>query len=154
MATCTFAARIALDLALVVTSPSMIDFSRQRDATATEDTARTARVCQLAAAKVESRLGSAGSYDDTDATIGDQVFLDFGSRIALLRYSQVYSLVLTDTGTSYIGTVIEELEEYRETLVAEQIKLGVAKVDNTDLNKRRPHSTWGSTADPASPPER
>jgi len=153
MATATFAERIALDLALIVANPSMIDFSRQRDATATENTARTTRVCQLAAAKVESRLGAAGSYDDTDATIGNQIWLDFGTRLALLRYSQVYTLTLTDFGVGYIGSVHEEIEEYRETLVQEAVKLVVGKVDNTALNKRRSHSTWGSTADPASPPE-
>lgn len=153
MASATFAERIALDLAILVANSSMIDFSRQRDATATENTARTDRVSQLAAAKVESRLGSAGSYDDTDATIGNQIWLDFGTRIALLRYSQVYSLTLTDFGVGYIGSVHDELEEFRETLVQEAIKLTVGKVDNTALNKRRPNSTWGSTADPVSPPE-
>lgn len=153
MATATFAARIALDLAALVASATMIDLSRQRDATATENTARTTRVAQMAAAKVESRLGSAGSYDDTDGTIGDQIWLDLGVRIALLYYSQVYTFTLTEPGRAYVGMVLEELELYRQTLVQEALTSQVARVDNDTLNKRRNHSTWGSTADPTNPPE-
>jgi len=153
MATATFAARIALDLAVLLANQAMIDLSRQQDATATENTARTTRVSQMAAAKVESRLGSAGSYDDTDGTIGDQIWLDLGVRIALLYYSQVYTFTLTEPGRDYVGTVLDELELYRQTLVQEALVSQVAKVDNDTLNKRRNHSTWGSTADPANPSE-
>ncbi|MCZ7608501.1 MAG: hypothetical protein M5U25_21150 [Planctomycetota bacterium] len=153
MAACTFAERIALDLAVLVASASIIDLSRQRDATATENTARTTRVCQMAAAKVESRLGSAGSYDTVDGTIGEQIWLDFGVRLALLYYSQVYTFTLTEKGMSYVGAVREEIEEYRQTLVQETPRTVIQRMDNEALNKRRPHSTWGSNPDDAVEPE-
>jgi len=153
MASCTYAERIALDLAVLIASDSMIDLSRQRDATATENTVRTTRVCQMAAAKVESRLGSAGSYDDTDGTIGEQIWLDFGVRMALLYYSQVYTFTLTEKGMNYVGAVREEIEEYRQTLVQETPRTVIQRMDNEALNKRRPHSTWGSNPDDATEPE-
>lgn len=153
MAACTFSARIALDLAALVASATMIDLSRQRDATATENTARTTRVAQMAAAKVESRLGSSGSYDDTDGTIGDQIWLDFGVRIAMLYYSQVYTFTLTDAGVGYVGAVLDELELYRKTMVQETARIVIQRMDNEALNKRRPHSTWGSNPDDVTEPE-
>jgi len=155
MAAATFAERLNLDLTLLIADQALIDLSRQQDATATQNTSRTTRVCQMAAAKVESRLGPAGAYDDTDATIGDQIFLDFGIRLALYYYSQVYTFVLKEAGVAYIGSIREEIDEHREMLVQAAI-LGqptVVKVDNDALNKRRPNSTWGSTSDPADPPE-
>lgn len=147
MATATFAERIQDDLAVLISDPTMIDLSRQRNATATEDTTKTIRVAQMAAAKVESRLGSAGSYDDTDGTVGKQIFLDFGVRIALMRYSQVYSLVLTDAGRLYIGSVNQELEEYRMSLVQEASNPVVASHDNDEFNQRHDGPNWDDDDD-------
>lgn len=141
MATATFAERIQDDLTVLIADATLIDLSRQRDATATQNTARTLRVAQMAAAKIESRLGAAGSYDDTDGTIGNQVFLDFGIRWALMLYSQMYSLALTDAGVVMINMLREEIEELRESLVQEA-DLGTGIMDNDDLNARYPHSTW------------
>ena len=153
MATATFAARLNLDLTILIADQAMIDMSRQQSTTATQDATKTTRVCQMAAAKVESRLGAAGSYDDTDGLIGNQIFLDFGIRIALMYYSQIYTFTLKDAGVDYLSSVMDELEEYRATLVQEAVKTVVARQDNDVLNKRRNHSTWGTTADPAAPPE-
>ncbi len=153
MAACTFAQRLVVDLGVLLASATVIDLSRQRDATATENTARTARVAQLAAAKIESRLGSAGAYDDADGTVGDQKWIDLGLRLAVLYYSQIYSLVLTEAGTGYLASVLEELEMYSEVL-RQEASLGIiARVDNDARNARYPHSTWGSTTDPDTAPE-
>lgn len=153
MAACTFAQRVAVDLGVLLASATVIDLSRQRDTTTTENTARTTRVAQLSAAKIESRLGSAGSYDDTDGTIGDQKWLDLGIRLAMFYYSQVYSLVLTDAGTRYLSSVLEELELFSDVLRQEATLGVVAKVDNDGRDARYPHSTWGSTSDPDAAPE-
>lgn len=143
MAAISYAARIQLDFAVLIASATMVDLSRQRDATAGENTVKTTRVSQMAAAKVESRLGPAGQYDDTDGTIGDQIFLDLGLRLALLYYSQFYTLTLTDAGTAAIVSIRTELEEQRVSMVQEAM-LGTSVMDNTKLNDRYPHSKWGS----------
>ena len=153
MATVTFPVKIGLDLVLLVADKTLIDMSRQRDSTATELTTRTVRVTEIAAAVVEGKLGDVGSFDDTDQTVGDLSALDLGIRIALLRYSQFYTLTMTEAGVAFIGLWKSDLEDIAAQRRQEAMTPIVAKVDNDKLNLRKPHSTWGSTSDPANPPE-
>ena len=53
MAAATFPERIQDDLAILIAGATVIDLSQQRTATATEDAAKTLRVCEMAAAKIE-----------------------------------------------------------------------------------------------------
>lgn len=124
MATCTFAARLVIDLAVIVASPTIIDASRQRVTTATEDSARTARVCSLAAGLVEGVLGSVGTYDDTLATTGDQTALEIALRIALHLYLHNYSLIQTgETDVMYQNLLLELnlLNDRRSSAVSPQL---------------------------------
>jgi len=147
MATATFAERIQDDLALLIADSTLIDLSRQRDATVTQDTDKTLRVCQMAASKVESVLGDAGSYDDADGTIGDQTFLDFGIRMALLYYSQIYTFTLTDKGVASMEFLMAEMESYAKGLRQEASTPVIDGPDNDKLNLRYPDSTWDSSTD-------
>lgn len=134
MASVTYAERIALDMALVIASETIEDFSRQRDPTNSENTTRTTRVAQMAASKIESRLGSAGLYDDTDATIGNQIFLEFGIRYAILLYSSIYSFVFSSAAGDTLTALKAEIEEYRATLIVAASTPVIGIRDNDDLN--------------------
>ena len=146
MATITYAARIQDDLQLLISSPTMIDATNQRDADVVENTALSLRASQMAAAKIEGILGEAGNYDDADGTIGDQQMLDLGIRLAMLYMTQVYSLTLNQAGVDYIGSVIDEAKDLarsRRQAVAPILK----SIDSDDLNKRHDGSTWPDDED-------
>jgi len=147
MAAITFAERIQDDLALLVADQSLIDLSRQRDATATEDTSRTLRVCQMAAAKLEGILGDAGSYDDTDVTIGDLQMLDLGVRLALRYYASVYSLTLTAEKQGLVEGIMAEAEALAKSRRQANSTPVVSVADNDDLNARHDNSTWADDDD-------
>lgn len=136
MATATFAERIQDDLAVLIADKTLIDLSRQRDATATQETARTLRVCQMAAAKVESKLGDVGSFDDTDGTIGDQTALDFGVRVAMMLYSQMYSLTLTEAGRDTFVSVMTEIDAEADVRRQEAGTPVIKSRENTQFNAR------------------
>ena len=136
MAVATYAERIALDLAILISNDTLIDLSRQRDATATENTARTTRVSQMAAAKIESRLGAAGNYDTTDTTVGKQIFIEFGVRYAILLYSSIYTFTFSDSAKTTLDDLKAEIEEYRGTLITNASTPVVGTRDNDDLNNR------------------
>lgn len=137
MASCTFGARIAVDLAIIIASPTVIDASRQRVTTATEDTTRTARVCVLAAKKVESVLGSVGLYDDADATIGDQDALEIGIRIATHLYLYQHSLIQTPATLELWRGLLSELRELADKRCAE-VTPQYGQPDNTELDALYP----------------
>lgn len=125
MATQTYQARLIADLALLVSAKKLANWSNLDDIKdesgdpRAENTARTAAVVRQAAAYVEGRLGAAGNYDDGDATVGNQRMVDFGVRYALLLYSQVLPVTLTDAGRAYIGDIKVEIEAEREALIQE-----------------------------------
>ena len=151
MAVATFAERIQDDLTVLIADQTLIDLSRQRDATATQDVPRTLRVSQMAASKVESVLGDVGSYDDTDGTIGDQQALDYGIRIALLYYSQMYTLTMTDAGQAMQGGVLEELENLAVQRRQTQGTPVVKNRDNDAFNARHDGPLWPDDDDTDAP---
>lgn len=153
MAAITLAARIQVGFAQLISNPTLIDLSNQRDADLVENSVLTARVSEMAAAKVEGKLGDTGSYDDNDPLIGDLTALDLGIRIGLMMYSQMYTLTLTEAGIAFFQSVLVELEDLAAQRRQEATLPVIANLDNDALNARRSHSTWGSTSDPANPPE-
>lgn len=136
MAVVTFAERIALDLALLIADITIRELSKQRGDPTSEDTSKTTRVSQMAASRVTRRLGDSGSYDDTDATIGDQTFLEFGMRYAIVLYSSTYSFRFSDAARETEKELKLEIEEYRMTLTLEASTPVVKTRDNDDLNRR------------------
>lgn len=151
MATVTFPVKIGLDLVLLIADQTLIDMSRQRDSTATELASRTVRTTEHAAAKVQAKLGDVGSYDDTDQTLGDLAALDLGVRLALLRYSQVYTLTLTEDGRSYIGDIREELDEEADTRRQEAGTPVLKSRENTTFNLRHEGDDWPDKDDSDAP---
>lgn len=143
----TLSQRVYLDLAVLVSGSSLIDLSRQRDVTTSQDIIKTSRVCDMAAGKVESVLGVAGVYGSHDLTIGDYSFLDFGIRLALLYYSQVYSFTLSDKGTGSMESLLAEVQQYAKGLRQEASTPALSTQDNDKLNKRRNVDTWDSSTD-------
>lgn len=125
MATQTYQARIIADLALLISAKKLANWSNMDDVKDSEgdpraeNTARTAAVVRQAAAYVEGRLGPAGNYDDADPSVGQQEWVDFGVRYALMLYSQVYPVTLTDAGLRYIGDIKAEIADFHEILVQE-----------------------------------
>lgn len=110
MATATFAARIQLDLVILISAPSLIDLTNQRDLDTVTNTVLLGRVCQMAAAKIGSKLGDVGDYDDTDGTIGDQEALDLGIRLALHYLTNVYTLTQTQESLTAQKAIFDELD--------------------------------------------
>lgn len=147
MAVATFPERIQDDLTLLVADKTLIDLSNQRDSDTNEDSARTLRVCQMAAANIERKLGDVGLYDDTDGTIGDLEALDLGVRLALYRYATSYTLKLTAAGQEVIGTVLEELEDLAKSRRQENSTPVIGIPDNDGLNARHSSSVWADDDD-------
>ena len=151
MASVTFSAKIVLDLALLVADQTIIDLSRQRDSTAGQLTTRTVRVSEHAAAAVEAKLGTVGAFDDTDQAIGDLAALDIGTRLALLRYSQVYPLTFTDAGTAMISEIKTELEDLAASRRQEQGTPVLKSRENTLFNTRHAGDDWPDKNDSDAP---
>lgn len=106
----TLAAQITTDLAVLVSDKTIKDYSKQRSDPTEEDTAKTAKVCAHVAAMVQVFLGSV----DGD----DVVAVDLGTRLALGRYANVYSMRLTEEGRALVNDVMVELETVAERRVA------------------------------------
>lgn len=146
MAACTFSARLVIDLAIVIASPTIIDASRQRVTTATEDTTRTARVCDMAAAKVVSVLGDVGAYDTSDGSIGDLQALDIGLRIAMHLYLHHFSLIQTTETDTMWQNLLDELDGLAARRSAE-VPPQLGQLDLTELDRLYPTTPpWSSDA--------
>lgn len=144
MAVCTFGARLVVDFAVIIADATIIDASRQRVTTATQDSARTARVCTVAAKKVESVLGSVGSYDDADATVGDQDALELGIRVALHLYLHAYSLIQTSETNTLWQDLMKELKELAEKRVSE-VQPQFGSPDMSGLDRIYPTDQWDNS---------
>lgn len=141
MASITFAQRIQDDLQVLIASDTLIDLTNQRDTDSSEDTDISLRASQFAAAKIESILGSAGTYDDTDQTIGDQVMLDLGVRLAyerLRRMTGVWDAEDEDVEKQ----IVEEAKDLNGARVQENALPVRKSKDNEELNKRYKSSEW------------
>lgn len=133
----TLASQIATDLAVLVASANIIDLSNQRDTDATEDTTRTARVCAMAAAKVQSYLG------DVDGT--DLQAVDIGVRLAAVYYSASYPLL--STKQDVLSNIYAELAELRESRLSE-VEPQLGEVDLTNLDAVYPtEPEWNTEED-------
>lgn len=128
----TLQAQIVTELAVVIASANMIDLSNQRDTDVAEDTTRTAKVAELAAAKVKSYLG------DVDST--DVQAVDIGLRIALLYYSNNYSLIQGQAGRDALQSIYAELDELRQSRLSE-IEPQLGSPDLTNLDALYPTET-------------
>lgn len=146
MASITFAQRIQDDLQVLIASNTLIDLTNQRDSDATEDTDISLRASQFAAAKIESILGSAGTYDDTDQTIGDQVMLDLGVRLAYERLRRMTGVWDTED-EDVEKQIVEEAKDLNETRVQENALPVRKSKDNEELNKRYKSSEWPDDSD-------
>lgn len=146
MASITFAQRIQDDLQVLIASDTLIDLTNQRDTDANEDTDISLRASQFAAAKIESILGSAGTYDDTDQTIGDQVMLDLGTRLAYERLRRMTGV--WDTADEDVEKqIVEEAKDLNEARVQENALPVRKSKDNEELNKRYKSSEWPDDSD-------
>lgn len=143
MATCTFPVAIATYYRIVVASAHVISGSRQRSATATEDTAHTNAVANLVAAKVESILGPVGSFDDADISIGDTEALDIALRLMPIYVFNTFSLTKKGDAQTSFELLIEELENLN-TSRSQEVGPVVKSPDNTRLNNQFKSSTWPS----------
>lgn len=143
----SLADRTVLDLIELVADNTLVDLSRQRAVGDTKEWNRLNRVCVLAAARVESILGSAGSYTTHDLTVGDLTFLDFSTRWAILSFSNVYTLTMSDKGTDGMESLRVELQQYARGLRQEASSPVIVERDNDKRNARYPDSTWDSNTD-------
>ena len=144
MAVCTFAARLVIDVSLVLAAETVIDLSRQRDVTATHNTAFTTRVCKMAANKVEAILGDVGSYDDSDITVGDQDALELGLRLAILFYSNTFTLMQTPDNREALRELIDEIKELAAVRV-DEVRPQFGEPDTSDVDNIYPGAgSWAS----------
>lgn len=102
----SLAAAIEVKLRLVLDGQTIIDLSRNRDTTATENTARTAAVALMAADDVQAVLG-----DEVDGN--DYPAVALATRLAALHWSQLYNMVLTPEGLAWLQGVENKLEVLR-----------------------------------------
>lgn len=123
----TLAAQILTDIQVVVASAHLVDLSNQRDADVSVDTTLLTKVCNYAAAKVQSYLGT--SVDGTDLTA-----VDIGVRWATLLLKGSFSLIGGVNNSDTRDALIAELKEYRAVLVIEASTPVVGIRDNDELN--------------------
>lgn len=136
----TLAVQIATDLRVLVSSKTLIDLTNVRDADTTEDTAITTKAAAHAAAKIQSRLGTAIDGDDTTA-------VDLGVRLALARLKTVYSARMTPEGADYIAGLDAEIDAEADIRAAEASVTHVVEDDHTDSNERYPDPSWDDPDD-------
>lgn len=130
----TLAAALQTNLTAVVAAATLTDLSRQRETTAGENTARTAAVCAMAAAKVQAYLGN---VDDSDAQA-----VAWGTDLAALEYAARWPMTLPDTALASRDRVMQELERLAASRVAENADPVAAERDFTGLDTRYPATKW------------
>lgn len=121
---------------------NLIELTNQRDDDANEDTDISLRAARFAAAQVESVVGDAGDYDDSDETAGDSILSSIGSDLALLKLYQ-YAGNWTPDRAERETSLIEQLENLNTSRI-QAVAPVVKTPDNDDLNIRHPHSEWSS----------
>lgn len=119
MAATTFANRIALSLRLLIPEQRIINMSRGPGPGTTELTTRTAEMANVAANVYEARMGSAGAYDDASSTIGNQQALAWGVRYAKHLFMDAFQPDPDPSAEATETRLMQELEMYRATGVAE-----------------------------------
>lgn len=111
MAACTFAVRIAADLALLIPAQRLIVLSKGPDTGTTEVTTRTAAMAQIAAGTWVGKMGSPGAYDDSDGTVGDQTARSWGARYAKYLMADAFQLEPDPSAESTEARLMAELED-------------------------------------------
>jgi hypothetical protein len=111
MAAITFAARIVLDLRLLIPEQRVINASRGPDAGTSEVTTRTVAFGEIAAGAWIGKMGSPGAFDDTTATVGDQVARSWGARYAKHLFLQAFDPVEYINAEQTEARLMNELEE-------------------------------------------
>lgn len=120
-------------------NPTIVDLSRQRSSSGTEDTAKTTAAAENAAAEVEGILGDG-------LTDADKQAVAIGTRLALLQYSTVWSLQLGDAGHKFIGAAMKDLEKLA-TRRALEVDWSATDHDYANLDKRFPARAWDGDDD-------
>ncbi len=136
MAACTFAVRIAVELALLVPSQALIDQSLGPGAGTTETTTRTAAFSRHAAAKWNAVMGTPGAFDDSTApTEGStqEKALEWATRYAWANYRVTFKAVPMDLPPSDDPkALLAELYDMREGAVQEASTPVVAEDSDDD----------------------
>lgn len=137
MATMTFAAKIAQRLRLLRGEQQAIDDSTPRlpdpdsdSAPLTENTDHTTAIAAQAAAEVEAELGSVGSFDDTDHTVGDLVALSYGVKFAV-RIGKEIGFNITPDGLGYMDKLDQRLQREAQRREDEAADPYVPEVEST-----------------------
>lgn len=135
MATCTLAARIAIDLRLLTATQRVINASGGPGEGTSEVTTRTAAHARMAAGKVQSVLGDVGSYDDTDGTIGDQEALQWACRWAWKQMSVGFQMQPDDALPQSDAQMLQELADLRAARVDEAAEPVVYDADGEEVTE-------------------
>lgn len=125
----TLAAQILIDIQVLVASAHLVDATNQRDTDTAINTTLLTRVCEIAAAKVASMLGS---VDSTDT-----LAVDLGVRWAILSLQSSYSMLQTNGDT-------------RAALIAEMQDLAVIRGLEADVQIGSPDFGWVDSVYPGS----
>lgn len=118
-----------------MSSETLLDLSRQRDATATEDTTRTTVAAEHAADEVRMYLGS--SVDSTDATA-----VALGSKLAYFQYKTVWTGRVDLDDVTFLSTIRTELKQEAERRVLEEDLPYLGDVDHSAIDARYPSTDW------------
>lgn len=135
MATCTFLARLEIEFRLLVPGERITALSRGTSGGTTEVTTRTTAFACLAANTWEARMGSAGSYDDADGTVGNQTAKGWGTRYMMAMYRDAFALTNPDGGFGGTVDLVDELERYHAQEVASEGAPVVYDVDGEEVTE-------------------
>lgn len=133
MATCTLAVRIATSLRLVMRNQALINASSGPGEGTSEVTTRTNECAGIASDTYEARMGSPGSFDDADRTVGDRRALSWGVRYARLIFTSGFGLIDPDTYDGAETRLMRELDVYAMGAVQEAAEPVVYDIDGEEV---------------------
>lgn len=123
MAACTFAQRVAIELALLVPSQALIDQSLGPGPGTAENTNRTAAFARMGVARWNAVMGSPGAFDDaTPPTEGttQEMALEWAVRWSWLHYRRTFKALPPDLNPADDpDKLLAELESYRAGAIQE-----------------------------------
>lgn len=133
----TLESAVETRLRLMVAPQTLIDWTRQRDDTATENTSITTAAVEMACSEVKSILGNTVDSDDAKA-------VGFGAALCVLRLSNWWNVAFTAGVAEPLRQIRRDME--REAEARRQATSPQLRTPDTnfiqDLDAQYPSSQW------------
>lgn len=136
MAACTFAARVVIELALLVPSQALIDQSLGPGPGTSETTTRTAAFARMGVAKWNAIMGAPGAFDDTTAPAEgseQERALEWATRYAWANYRVTFKALPPEIAPGEDPkALLAELAGYQKGAINENSEPFVVEDDDDD----------------------